>query len=360
MTDELAKPLHELLAMVPGIISNDRLGGSYKGDTRTPEQHIPPRGYPGQMFEVCMTMNDTWGFKKNDHNWKSVTQILHNLSDISSKGGNFLLNIGPMADGTIPPESVERLKAVGKWMSENGEAIYATEASPFARRLPWGRITRKSDGGKTTLFLHVWDWPQDGKLLLPTLKEVPASGQMLKTKEAVKSEATPDGLVVTLPGAATDPIISVVALDFTGPLTITQLAANTPGPNGNIELDAFAADIHGGYTGTIKVIGSGAAAYLGGWLDPNWRVEYVVNSPAAKKWSVSAEVAAAKPVKLTMGVGKDARDVEIPATGGETEWKTLELGTISLPMGEASLDIKGVSAGWNPIHIRKVTLTPAE
>jgi alpha-L-fucosidase len=180
MTPELAKPLADLLAEKPGIISNDRLGGGYKGDTKTPEQHIPPRGYPGQMFEVCMTMNDTWGFKKNDHNWKSVTQILHNLSDISSKGGNFLLNVGPTADGVIPPESVERLKSVGQWMKVNGEAIYATEASPFPRRLPWGRITRKVAGDKTTLYLHVWDWPQDGKLLLPTLKETPSSGRLLE------------------------------------------------------------------------------------------------------------------------------------------------------------------------------------
>lgn len=122
MTKERAKPFGDFLAQHPAIITNNRLGGGYNGDTKTPEQHIPPRGYPGDLFEVCMTMNDTWGFKKNDLNWKSVRQILRNLSDISSKGGNFLLNVGPTADGRIPDASIERLEAVGRWMKVNFEA----------------------------------------------------------------------------------------------------------------------------------------------------------------------------------------------------------------------------------------------
>ena len=137
MTKARAKPFGDVLAQHPNIITNDRLGEGYNGDTKTPEQHIPPRGYPGELFEVCMTMNDTWGFKKNDNNWKSVRQILRNLSDISSKGGNFLLNVGPTAEGEIPAASIERLEAVGRWMAVNSEAIYATDAGPFPRRLPW-------------------------------------------------------------------------------------------------------------------------------------------------------------------------------------------------------------------------------
>jgi alpha-L-fucosidase len=360
MTPELAKPLNDLLPQVPGIISNNRLGGGYQGDTKTPEQHIPPRGYPGEMFEVCMTMNDTWGFKKNDHNWKSVTQILHNLSDISSKGGNFLLNVGPTADGVIPPESVERLTAVGQWMKANGGAIYGTEASPFARRLPWGRVTRKTAGDKTTLYLHIWDWPEDGKLLLPTLKETPVSGRVLTNGREITSSATGDGVVVSLPGKASDPVISVAVLEFDRPLTITQQPFITPSADGNIYLDAFAADLHGGYTGTIKVEGAGNNAHLTHWRDPNWRVEYVVSTPAAASWQVEAEVIAPAAVDLLVKSGKKETKIPVAATGDDKTYKTVQLGSIALPAGQASFEIKGVAAGWKPIQIRKVTLKPAK
>src|SRR5204862_741182 len=139
-------------------------GGGYKGDTETPEQHIPPQGYKDRDWETCMTMNGTWGFKKNDHNWKSEATLLHNLIDIASKGGNYLLNVGPTSEGEIPDPSVERLKEIGAWMKVNCEAIYGTTASQFTLKLPWGRCTKKVSGKTTTLYLHVFDWPADGKL----------------------------------------------------------------------------------------------------------------------------------------------------------------------------------------------------
>lgn len=360
MNTERAKPFHDALAMVPGIITNDRLGGEFKGDTSTPEQRIPPRGFPGKMFEVCMTMNDTWGFKKDDHNWKSVADILHNLSDISSKGGNFLLNVGPTAEGEIPPESVERLKAVGRWMESYGEAIYATEASPFPRRFHWGRITRKSHGDLNTLYLHVWHWPSDGKLLLPTLQEIPASAKVMKTGAPVNTESTADGLVVILPGEATDENISVVTLEFQGPLTITQQSSVHPGPTGSIELPAYAADIHGNHYGMIKVVGAGPDAMLTDWSNPAWWVEYMVHSPVASDWKITAEVATSAPATLNVGVARTKTNVDLPETGGLDQWKTVSLGTIKLPMGVSALQIRGVRNGWKPLNIRNVTLTPVQ
>jgi alpha-L-fucosidase len=101
MNQERADMLIPLLKLQPGIIRNNRLGGGYKGDTETPEQYVSATGFPGRDWEACMTMNDTWGFKSYDHNWKSTDQLIRRLVDITSKGGNFLLNVGPTADGSL-------------------------------------------------------------------------------------------------------------------------------------------------------------------------------------------------------------------------------------------------------------------
>ncbi len=114
-----------------------------------------------------MTMNTTWGYKFYDDEWKTTETLVRNLIDVASKGGNYLLNVGPMADGLIPQPSVERLAGVGKWMKVNGEAIYATTASPFQAELAFGRATSKPDN----VYLHVFDWPTDGKLKVPALSK---------------------------------------------------------------------------------------------------------------------------------------------------------------------------------------------
>jgi len=142
MTKERAELILPLLKLQPNIIWNNRLGGGYKGDSETPEQHIPPAGFKDRDWETCMTMNGTWGYKSYDNNWKSTETLLRNLIDIASKGGNYLLNVGPTSEGLIPEPSVVRLKEVGNWMHANGEAIYGTTASPFTQPLPWGRVTK--------------------------------------------------------------------------------------------------------------------------------------------------------------------------------------------------------------------------
>ncbi|HEX5790660.1 MAG TPA: alpha-L-fucosidase, partial [Luteolibacter sp.] len=202
MTPERAKPLVELLKLKPGIIHNNRLGGGYHGDTETPEQYIPATGFPGRDWETCMTMNNTWGFKKNDHEWKSSALLISNLINAASKGGNYLLNIGPDPKGQVPAESIRLLKEVGAWMKVNGESIYGTQASPFACRLSWGRCTMKAEGANTLLYLHVIDWPRNGKLRLPGLQNKILGAQMLADRSELKVVAAPLGPEIELKGGA--------------------------------------------------------------------------------------------------------------------------------------------------------------
>jgi alpha-L-fucosidase len=217
MTDEAANKLQAVLKLQPNIITNDRLKRpNFPGDTKTPEQKIPTQAeLNGQDWETCMTMNGTWGYKSFDHKWKSTETLIHNLCDIASKGGNYLLNVGPKPDGTFPKESVDLLKEVGDWMKVNSEAIYATKASPLAP-LSWGRCTMKEQKNTTTLYLSVFDWPKDGRLAVPGIKNKIISSSLLANGKKLKSETTADGLVVNLPATAPDPIASVIKLEVKG------------------------------------------------------------------------------------------------------------------------------------------------
>ena len=219
MTDEFAKRLQAVLPLQPAIITNDRLKRpNFSGDYKTPEQKIPNIAeLDGKDWETCMTMNGTWGYKSYDNKWKTPATLIHNLVDIASKGGNYLLNVGPTAEGEFPKGSIDGLRAIGAWMKVNGDAIYGTKGSPLGI-LPWGRCTKKEQNGITNLYLSVFDWPADGKLLVPGLKSPVASSKLLANGNMLKTETTPDGLLISLPRSAPDPIASVILLEISGKL----------------------------------------------------------------------------------------------------------------------------------------------
>ena len=217
MTDAYALKLQAVLKSQPNIITNDRLKRpNFPGDTRTPEQKIPNLDeLDGKDWETCMTMGTSWGYKSWDSNWKTPEMLIRNLCDIVSKGGNYLLNIGPDALGQVPEPSVDALKAIGSWMKINHEAIYATKASPIGS-FEWGRCTHKEENGNTILFFSVFDWPANGKLLIPGLQNKVVKAQLLASGENLKTISDNHGLSISLPAQAPDKIASMVKVVVEG------------------------------------------------------------------------------------------------------------------------------------------------
>ncbi len=231
---DLVGYLHQL---DPQLIVNDRANGS--GDFGTPEQSIPASGL-NRDWETCMTINGNWGFSANDHNFKSTSELLRNLMDIASKGGNYLLNVGPTDEGIIPAPEVERLKEMGDWLKTNGAALYGTTAGPFKKQLAWGRATQKP--GK--LFLTVFDWPKTGSLLVPVNGRVAKAYLLSRPNETFKVESDANGIRVTVPKEKPDPIASVVVLDIEGAKVASFLG---PAADGSIHLAATEAGITGSH-----------------------------------------------------------------------------------------------------------------
>jgi alpha-L-fucosidase len=213
----------------PATLVNDRIGPP--GDYQTPEQFIPnaiptkdvrfnevdtsvqqklkttiPKPEDFQLWETCMTINNTWAYNMHDHEYKSAQMLIRSLVEVASRGGNFLLNVGPQPDGIIQPEFQQRLRVIGDWLAVNGDSIYGTTYGPI-QGVPSIRVTAKNE----KIFIHVFAWPSS-PLEVNGLQPKVLSAYLLANGQPLKVRQSETKLQVDLPAQAPDPNVSVIAL----------------------------------------------------------------------------------------------------------------------------------------------------
>lgn len=356
-----------VLACAPKIIINNRLGGGVAGDIETPEQHIPPMGLPGRDWESCMTMNKTWGFAKSDHDWKSSRKLIQNLADITSKGGNFLLNIGPDELGQIPEPSLERLRDIGQWMKVNGEAIDGVRASVFPVLPKWGRVTtRVNRDGSSTLYAIVFDAPADGVLTLPGLENQVTGAALLGGGEAPKVESGHGVVSIKLPASCRQRQDFVVAIKVKGTPKV-DIAARPDG-DGTIRLSPKVAITTGGLAvPEIRAGGLGGFAeeHLASWKDLKAVATWQVQVSAANEYQIKARLAAPQAAEgsvIEFVCGSQVLPHTVKATGGWVDFgeQTID-GVLRLPAGASEITARVKSRkGSAPCNLGVITLIPTK
>jgi len=356
MSPEDIKALTAAFAKDPGLIANNRLGNGVPGDTETPEQYIPPKGYPGKDWETCMTINDTWGYKSFDHNFKSTSTLVRNLVDIASKGGNYLLNVGPEPTGLIPGPEVDRLKEVGQWLKKYGASIYATSSSPYQHLNFDGRATVK---GKS-LFLNIFTWPAEG-LVLKGLQTPVTSARAVDGGQKLSVTKLADGSLQIERPKTVDVISTAIELKLTGAPMVTEPEyAISPLATGNLPLNASDAKAEGDH---VQVEGEN----VGFWTNEKDTISWKVTIPARNADRYTARLRYALDPNSdgsSFVVEVDGKESDIKASLTKTQswydYKTINLsGYLTLGEGTHIIRVKPTSKpGVAVMNLRSLVLSP--
>jgi alpha-L-fucosidase len=205
---ELAEVVRELQ---PNAMLGSRIGHGMGDYATLGDMEVPLKNIPG-LWETCDTYNDSWSYAWYDNNFKSPKEILYRLISTVARGGTYLFNVGPDGNGNIPEIGKIFIEDAGKWIQRYPQVIYAAGSSPWGHALPWGDVTTKEN----SLFLNVFEWPQDGKLYLPGLNEKIVSASLLKGEKAMKIsfEQVKDWTIFNLPSEPADSPVSIIEVQL--------------------------------------------------------------------------------------------------------------------------------------------------
>lgn len=226
-----ARVIDMIRELQPATLVNDRIG--VDADYETPEQFIPtaiptkgvrltgvdpnvstqlknsiPRPEDFRLWETCMTINNTWAYNKNDRDFKSEQTLIRSLVEVASRGGNFLLNVGPQPDGEIQPEFQQRLRAIGDWLTLNGDAIYGTTYGPVQ-----GAADLRTTAKDKAIYLHIFDWPASSVCEVSGIEAKVMSARLLAQGKPLTFRQSEGKLQIDVPGQAPDANVSVIALN---------------------------------------------------------------------------------------------------------------------------------------------------
>ena len=345
-------------SLQPRCLINGRVG-SYGDDLMGDYQDMNDNGMPTgglqEYWETPQTLNTTWGYSKFDQQWKTPGDVLRRMVEIVGKGGNYLLNIGPMADGTIPAPSVATLRRVGLWMKSNAESIYGTSASPLPEQ-PWGRSTVKGD----KVYVHVFSWPGDGHLPVPGLKNAVVAAHALKDSSHKLAVTRANGTsFVSLPAKPLDDLDTVIVLQLDGPPQVDPPTI-TQGSDAPFELDYISAVTSGK---AVKRFNREGKFHIAKWTNPTDSITWHLLVSQVGEYHINIRYSARQESKgagfVIAAADQSVAGAVVP-TGEGYQYKTFDLGKIRFSkVGRYTVQMKpAAESGHNLMYFQSLELVP--
>ncbi|MCB9288843.1 MAG: alpha-L-fucosidase [Lewinellaceae bacterium] len=356
--EEAQKFINLIRTRQPWCLINGRVG-SYDqellGDYQNMNDNGMPPGGIEEYWETPQTLNETWGYSRFDHNWKSASEVIEKLVTVASRGGNYLLNIGPTGEGVIPEESVRVLRRVGQWMQGNSESIYGATGSPFLE-IPWGYCTVKG----RRLYLHVFDPPADGILKLEGLiTDVRGAYLLVAPQQGIPFTQDGPELRFELPPTLPDTINTVISVELAGPPEVLP-PVTLPDEKGTFTFGHYTARTFGA---TVKRFNRKGKFHLSKWAAPKDSARWFFDLKQPQTFQLSITYAAqtewaGQPFSIRLG-GQEITG-EVAETGGWYDYQTFVLDTVALnrPGREKLIIHPGKEIPRNLMYFKALELYP--